>query len=82
MSAFVVHALGGSALLLEVGETQGTPGDLQALARLLCPLPWEMKQKRRSALCAFHRRHTAGPPCQGLFHVGTQGSQTGAGRLC
>lgn len=38
---------------------------------MLCPLPREMKQKRRSALCAFHRRHTAGPPCTGLFHVGT-----------
>lgn len=54
MSAFVLHLQGGSALLLEVGETQGTPGDLQALAVLPCPLPWEMKQKRRSSLCAFH----------------------------
>lgn len=75
---FEVHLWGGSALVLEVGETQGTCGYLQALAVLLCPLPWEMKQKRRSALGAFYRRHTAGPSREGLFYAGTQGTQAGA----
>lgn len=38
-ACFEVHLWGGSALVLEGGETQGTHGYLQALAMLLCSLP-------------------------------------------